>query len=157
MTEQGPAGALRLSLLPDRSLGISRTGCLAFSVFVCLPTASYGGESLFCAESDSARFWKQTISCGGPCLTHRCGRLFSGSASSSAFAIHSVVDLLVQPRLLTSFLFGTHTERARPSTLTLFVKSGLNLVYSAFCRKRVDLSTLAYLPPSIPLISYNAI
>jgi len=86
-----------------------------------LPNGACAGESLFFFEFEPVRFWKQTIFSDGQCLTHRCGILFSENASSFVFAIHSVVDQLVQPSLLTSFLFGTHTERAMPFVLTLSV------------------------------------
>ena len=109
--------------VPDRSRFFSTSGYLASSAVFYLPCASCAGESLFSAGCGSVRSWKQTISCGGLCLKRRCGRPFSESASSSASAIHSVVVQLVQPSLLTSFLFGHHAERA-------------SLVPSPFCDLR---------------------
>jgi hypothetical protein len=94
---------------------------LASSAVSYLPIGACAGESLSFFEFEPVRFWKQTIFSAGQCLTHRCGILFSENASAFAFAIHSVVGQLLQPSLLTSFLFGTHKERAMPFVLTLSV------------------------------------
>lgn len=97
-----------------------------FSADVSWPDAVFCGESPFCAESCAVRFWTRTSASCGQCSARRCGKLSYESVSSAAFVIRSVAVLLGQTTYLTSFLCGTHRERAK-LLCSPFLKVTMNL------------------------------